>query len=79
METFFWVNVVTTDGEHRLGPYVQLQQALEIMMVYLPTLAPSLLIYDTTERYITEEALEGSQWTIIRENERCTFTREPSN
>lgn len=76
METFFWVNVVTSNGESRLGPYIQLQQALDIMMIHLPLLAPSLLIYDTTERYITEEALEGTQWTIITEKERCTFTQE---
>jgi len=72
MDTFFWVNVMTLTSQHKLGPYIQLESALEIMTEHLTAIAPSLGIISIKEKYVSEETFSGSTWTIITEKERCS-------
>jgi hypothetical protein len=68
LDTYFWINIKALDGLHiRLGPYLTLAIAAEILLDHLPTLQPVICPTGYEAASITEEALTGQTWEHIVE------------
>lgn len=67
MNTYFWINVLDDKKVHKLGPYINLSEALSIMMECMEELAPAMGITNIKKLSITEEGVDGTSWVHVLE------------